>query len=67
MAENPNRGGQPGRKPPEDQTSPQPPDAVGGPSDKKTPVADSGALPGPQGPRQPRQPGGQPNLPTSGQ
>jgi hypothetical protein len=44
--------------------APQPPDAVGGPDDTKTPVAESGDLPGPQGRRPPMQPGGQPNLPS---
>jgi hypothetical protein len=43
--------------------APQPP-AAGGPSDTRTPVAESGDQPGPQGPRGPMQPGGQPNLPS---
>jgi hypothetical protein len=40
------------------------PRALGGPSDQKTPVAESGAQPAPQGPRRARQPGGQATLPT---
>jgi hypothetical protein len=44
--------------------APQPPGAIGGPSDTKTPVAESGDQPGPQGPREAMQPGGQRDLPS---
>lgn len=42
----------------------KPPPSVGGPSDQKTPVAESGAQPAAQGPRRARRPGGQATLPS---